>query len=97
MLYFNPWMVLECSICNGFIGCRLYNFGDVFQYDEELTHKRRKKVEEMKKEFCKLFNQKYDNTSYYIEDGKLTVKISVSDRALKNANWNKERKFTIDL
>lgn len=51
----------------------------------------------MKKEFCKLFNQKYDNTSYYIEDGKLTVKISVSDRALKNANWNKERKFTIDL
>nr|DAR46168.1 MAG TPA: hypothetical protein [Caudoviricetes sp.]DAS43575.1 MAG TPA: hypothetical protein [Caudoviricetes sp.] len=25
MLYFNPWMVLECSICNGFIGCRLYN------------------------------------------------------------------------
>lgn len=75
----------------------MYNFGDVFQYDEELTHKRRKKVEEMKKEFCKLFNQKYDNTSYYIEDGKLTVKISVSDRALKNANWNKERKFTIDL
>lgn len=75
----------------------MYNFGDVFQYDEELTHKRRKKVEEMKKEFCKLFNQKYDNTSYYIEDGKLTVKINVSDRALKNANWNKERKFTIDL
>lgn len=75
----------------------MYNFGDMFQYDEELTCKRREKVEQMKKEFCKLFNQKYDNTSYYIENGKLTVKINVSDNALKEANWNKSRKFTVDL
>ena len=75
----------------------MYNFGDMFQYDEELTHKRREKVEQMKKEFCELFNQEYDNTSYYIENGKLTVKINVSDHALQKANWNKSRKFTVDL
>ena len=74
-----------------------YNFGDTFQYDEELTLKRRGKVESMKKEFCQLFNQKYDNTSYYIENGKLTVKINVSDKALKNAKWNKRRKFIVEL
>lgn len=75
----------------------MYNFGDTFQYDEELTHKRREKVEEMKKEFCKLFNQKYDNTSYYIEDGKLIARIGVSDKELKNAKWNKGRKFIVEL
>lgn len=75
----------------------MYNFGDVFQYDEELTHKRREKVESMKKEFCQLFNQKYDNTSYYIEDGKLIARIGVSDNALKRAKWNKGRKFIIEL
>lgn len=75
----------------------MYNFGDVFQYDEELTHKRREKVESMKKEFCQLFNQKYDNTSYYIEDGKLIARIGVSDNALKKAKWNKGRKFIVEL
>ena len=75
----------------------MYNFGDVFQYDEELTHKRREKVESMKKEFCQLFNQKYDNTSYYIEDGKLIARIGVSDNALKRAKWNKGRKFIVEL
>lgn len=75
----------------------MYNFGDVFQYDEELTHKRREKVESMKKEFCQLFNQKYDNTSYYIENGKLIARIGVSDNALKRAKWNKGRKFIVEL
>lgn len=45
----------------------MYNFSDVFNYDAELTRKRREKVEELKKEFCALFNQKYDNTSYYLK------------------------------
>lgn len=63
-----------------------YNYGDAFDYDEELTRKRREKVEEMKKEFCVLFNQKYDNTSYFIKDGKLTVRINTYDEALKKAN-----------
>ena len=75
----------------------MYNFGDVFQYDEELTHKRREKVESMKKEFCRLFDQEYDNTSYYIENEKLVARLGVSDNALKKANWNKGRKFIVDL
>lgn len=75
----------------------MYNFGDVFQYDEELTHKRREKVESMKKEFCQLFNQKYDNISYYIKNGNLTVRINVSNNALEKAKWNKGRKFIVEL
>lgn len=74
-----------------------YNLGDVFNYDAELTRKRREKVEEMKKEFCSLFNQKYDNTSYYIEDNKLVVKINVSDKVLKESGWTKGRKFIVGV
>lgn len=75
-----------------------YNFGDVFNYDAEMTEKRIAKVKEMKKEFCILFNQKYDNTSYWTDkDGNLTVRIGVSDETLKKANWTKGRQFTVEV
>lgn len=74
-----------------------YNFGDVFNYDAELTKKRREKVEEMKKEFCVLFNQEYDNTSYYIENGALVIKINVSDKVLKESGWTKGRQFIVEV
>lgn len=75
-----------------------YNYGDEFIYDEELTEKRIEKVKEMKKYFSKLFNKKYDNTSYYInKDGNLEVKINVSDDDLQKANWNKKRVFVVEL
>lgn len=74
-----------------------YNFGDVFSYDADLTRRRREKVEEMKKEFCALFNQKYDNTSYYIENGELVVRIGVSDKVLKESGWTKGRKFIVEV
>lgn len=74
-----------------------YNFGDKFNYDADLTRRRRTKVEEMKKEFCTLFNQKYDNTSYYIENGELVARICVSDKVLKESGWTKGRKFTVEV
>lgn len=74
-----------------------YNFGDVFNYDAELTKKRREKVEEMKNEFCVLFNQEYDNTSYYIENGALVIKINVSDKVLKESGWTKGRQFIVEV
>lgn len=75
-----------------------YNYGDEFNYNKELTEKRIDKVKEMKKYFSKLFNQEFDNTSYYInKDGKLEVKINVSDRALQKANWNKNRIFVVEV
>lgn len=75
-----------------------YNYGDEFNYNKELTEKRIEKVEEMKKYFSKLFNQKYDNTSYYINNnGELEVRISVSDQALQKANWDKGRIFTVEV
>lgn len=51
----------------------------------------------MKKEFCALFNQKYDNTSYYIENNKLVVRIKVSDKVLKESEWAKGRKFIVEV
>lgn len=69
----------------------MYNYGDTFEYDAELTKKHRAKVEQMKKEFERLFNQRYDNTSYYIENGDLVVRLNVSDDALEAANWTKGR------
>lgn len=75
-----------------------YNYGDLFNYDAELTRKRREKVEEMKKEFCVLFNQKYDNTSYWIDDnGNLTVRINTYEEVLKKANWTKGRQFIVEV
>lgn len=76
----------------------MYNFGDVFNYDADLTRRRREKVEEMKKEFCALFNQKYDNTSYWVDkDGNLTVRINTYEEALKKANWTKGRQFIVEV
>jgi len=75
----------------------MYNFSDVFNYDAELTRKRREKVEELKKEFCALFNQKYDNTSYYIENGELVARIGVSDKVLQESGWTKGRKFVVEV
>lgn len=74
-----------------------YNYGDCFEYDEELTEKRIAKVNEMKKHFCGLFHQKYDNTSYFIENGELVARICVSDRILKESGWTKGRKFDIEV
>ncbi|MBD5534534.1 MAG: hypothetical protein HDQ99_02520 [Lachnospiraceae bacterium] len=74
-----------------------YNYGDVFNYDADLTIRRKKKVKEMKKEFCALFNQQYDNTSYYIENNQLVVRIAVSDKVLKESGWTKGRKFIVEV
>lgn len=74
----------------------MYNYGDTFEYNAELTKKRRTKVEEMKKDFCKLFNQKYDNTSYYIKDGKLIACINVEEKKRINAGYP-ERKFVVEM
>lgn len=73
-----------------------YNFGDCFEYNAELTEKRIVKVEEMKKYFAKLFNQKYDNTSYYIEDNQLMVCINVTEEKRIAAGY-KERKFVVEV
>lgn len=75
----------------------MYNYGDTFEYDAELTKKRRIKVEQMKKEFEQLFNQEYDNTSYYIKNGDLVVGLNVSDDALEAANWTKGRRFIVEV
>ena len=75
----------------------MYNYGDTFEYDAELTKKRRAKVEQMKKEFKRLFNKRYDNTSYYIENGDLVVRLNVSDDALEAANWTKGRRFIVKV
>lgn len=73
-----------------------YNFGDVFNYDAELTEKRIAKVEELKKHFTVLFNQKYDNTSYYIENNQLVVCINVEERKRIEAGYT-ERKFVVEV
>lgn len=75
-----------------------YRYGDEFPYDAELTLKRRKKVEEMKKEFCELFHQQRDNTSYWVDDlGQLNVKINTYQTALDAANWTKGRHFIVEV
>ncbi len=73
-----------------------YNFGDIFEYNADLTARRRAKVEEMKKEFCTLFDQKYDNTSYYIENGKLIVCINVEEKKRIDAGYL-DRRFIVEV
>ena len=73
-----------------------YNFGDVFVYDEELTKKRIEKVAELKKHFTKIFNQRYDNTSYYIENNALTVCLGVEESKRIAAGYT-DRKFIVEV
>lgn len=73
-----------------------YNFGDCFDYDEELTEKRKKKVLELSEQFKRIFNQKYDNTSFYIENDALTVCINVPEDQRVKAGYI-DRVFTVDV
>lgn len=73
-----------------------YNFGDCFNYDEDLTKMRIAKVKELSAHFKEIFNQKYDNTTYYIKDGSLTVRINVSESKRLAAGYP-DREFTVDL
>ena len=73
-----------------------YNYGDIFAYDEELTKKRILKVAELSKHFKRIFNQQYDNTSYYIEDGLLKVCLNVTDKARQKAGY-KDRRFIVEV
>ena len=73
-----------------------YNFGDTFVYDEELTKKRIEKVADLKKHFTKIFNQRYDNTSYYIENNALTVCINV-EKSKRIAAGYTDRKFIVEV
>lgn len=73
-----------------------YNFGDTFAYDEELTKKRIAKVAELSEHFKRIFNQKYDNTSYYIENNALTVCINV-EKSKRIAAGYTDRKFIVEV
>lgn len=73
-----------------------YNFSDAFAYDEELTKKRIEKVADLKKHFTKIFNQRYDNTSYYIENNALTVCINVEESKRIAAGYP-DRKFIVEV
>lgn len=74
----------------------MYNYGDTFAYDAELTEKRIAKVAELSEHFKQVFNQEHDNTSYYIENGALTVCINVSDKDREKAGYT-DRRFTVEV
>lgn len=75
---------------------KAYNYGDEFKYNEELTKRRIKKVKELSEHYKKLFDLEYDNTSYYIENNELIVRINVSDKQLKETNIS-QRKFVVEV
>lgn len=65
-------------------------------YNEELTNKRIAKVAELSEHFKKVFNEKYDNTSYYIKDDTLIARINVSEAKRLVAGY-KEREMIINV
>lgn len=73
-----------------------YNYGDTFAYDAELTEKRIAKVAELSEYFKRIFNQEYDNTSYYIKNGVLTVCLNVPDKVREKAGYT-NRRFTVEV
>lgn len=73
----------------------MYNYGDTFAYDKDLTEKRIAKVAELSEHFKQIFNQKYDNTSYYIENDTLTVCLNVSEEVREKAGYT-NRRFTVE-
>ena len=73
-----------------------YNYGDEFIYDKELTERRIAKVNELKEKFCALFGQRYDNTSYFIRNGQLVVRLNVEEKKRIEAGY-KEREFIVEV
>lgn len=73
-----------------------YNYGDTFAYNAELTGKRIAKVAELSEYFKRIFDQEYDNTSYYIENGVLIVCLNVSEKAREKAGYI-DRRFTVEV
>ena len=71
-----------------------YNFGDEFNYNAGITNKRIEKVKQMREYFKNVFNQKYDNTSYYISNNKLICSINVPENQRIKAGYN-ERVFEL--
>ena len=62
-----------------------YNYGDEFVIDPELCARRAALVQAMQERHKRLFGVKYDNTSYYVEGGRLVMRLCVSDKALQAA------------
>lgn len=74
----------------------MYNYGDIFAYDKELTEKRIAKVAKLSEHFKQIFHQEYDNTSYCIENGVLNVCLNVSEEVRKKAGYT-NRRFIVEV
>lgn len=73
-----------------------YNYGDKFKYKPRLTARRIKKANELSEHYKELFHLRYDNTSFYVEDNKLMVRLNVSDESLREAGIT-ERLMTVEV
>ena len=62
-----------------------YNYGDEFILDPDLCRKRAALVAKMKEENARRFNQRHDNTSYYVNGRHLMMRYNVSDKVLEAA------------
>lgn len=59
-----------------------YNYGDEFVFDPDLCQKRAELVAKMRRANRKLFNQHYDNSSYFVNGKHLVMRYNVSEKAL---------------
>ena len=73
-----------------------YNFGDEFEYDAELTARRTAAITAMQEQNEKRFGMKYDNTSYFVRNGELVMRLNVSDEALL-ANGLAAREYIMEV
>lgn len=76
-----------------------YNYGDQFLYNPGLYRRAKAKRAELQRKYKILFDQQYDNTSYYVEFGRpdvLIVRFGVSDELLKSVGIT-EREYTIKI
>lgn len=83
---------------DGSVANKGYNFSTEFDYDPEFSEKAVRKAAELKEHFKELFHQKYDNTSYWVEDAtgkkRLMVSINVRERDRIAAGYP-EREFAV--
>lgn len=73
-----------------------YNMMEDFHYDEDFTKRCEIKRAELQKHFCRVFNQQYDNTSYWVENGEFIVRINASEEKRISAGYP-ERQFVVEV
>lgn len=79
----------------------MYNYGDEFTYLPELHERMKAERNELQKKYSELFSKRFDNTSYWVNDGEkqtpniMHVRFNISDKKLIETLKTDKREYDL--